>query len=189
MMSVKKRRDTQLSRVIINRGLDIPGGLSVATKELGGDYLPEGAVLSQPINGVAHVVKIARVTAETSTTEVKVAKYHNLKAGDFVMVTLASKAVEVTKVEEGKKEDVLTLSEAIGTLSKGTALVEAKAAATDDSTLKYQPLAIVGTGQVLQSMDNAITDAYPQAVVQNLYLPDFVAKFLPGIVNVGYFSV
>lgn len=63
-MTVKKRRDSELPRVFVHKTADIRGGVSVATSDLGGDYLREGAVLSAPVEGTTHVVKIGVIAAE-----------------------------------------------------------------------------------------------------------------------------
>ena len=47
-MTVNRRKDTRTPRVFIHKIADIRGGVSVATSELGSDYLPEGAVLTEP---------------------------------------------------------------------------------------------------------------------------------------------
>ena len=93
-MTVKRRKDTQTPRVLMHKLADIRGGVSVNVTELGGDFLPEGAVLSAPIDGICHVVKIAKLTEEagSSDTTIKVAKGHNLLVGDVVMADEGGKA-------------------------------------------------------------------------------------------------
>ena len=86
-MTVKRTRDVRTPRVMIHKTADVRGGVSVATSELGGDYLPEGAVLSAPVDGICHVVKVAVLTAAAAAADkqIKVAKHHCFKAGDAVM--------------------------------------------------------------------------------------------------------
>ena len=89
-MTVSRRKDSNVPRVIMHKVADIRGGVSVHSAELGGDFLNEGSVLSAPINGICHVVKVAVVVADVAETDkvIKVKKGHNFKVGDFVMVNV-----------------------------------------------------------------------------------------------------
>ena len=69
-MTVSRRKDTQTPRVFMHKVADIRGGVSVNVTELGGDFLREGSVLSEPVDGISHVVKIAVLTAEADATAV-----------------------------------------------------------------------------------------------------------------------
>lgn len=84
-MTVKRRRDTSLRRVILQRVADIPGGVAVNTKDLGGDYLFEGTPISKPEGGMCHVVKTAKLYADLASddTAIKVEKGHHFKTGDI----------------------------------------------------------------------------------------------------------
>ena len=94
-MTVQRRKDSRLPHVFMHKVADIRGGISVKSSELGGDFLHEGAVVSVPDNGICHVVKIARVVAESSDTSIKVKKGHNFVKGDYVMADEGGKAVEL----------------------------------------------------------------------------------------------
>lgn len=59
-MTVRRVKDTRTKKVFMHKIADIRGGVAVKTSELGGDYIPEGTVLSQPDNGICHVVKSHR---------------------------------------------------------------------------------------------------------------------------------
>lgn len=187
-MVVQRRKDTRTPRVIMHRVADIRGGVSVMTSELGGDFLREGAVLSAPENGICHVVKIATVVAEVAAADktVKVAKFHNFRANDIVCADENGTAVKISKIDESNKDyDTVTLSAALGAIAKGGFLVEAAAVSTDavKSTLKYTPLAIVGTGKPIEAKANIDTDAWLFAVTKSNPLPECVAKHLKGVIN------
>ena len=53
-MTVKRRRDDNFPRVVVHKMADISGGVSVDTKELGGDILLEGTPLSAPVFQFTH---------------------------------------------------------------------------------------------------------------------------------------
>lgn len=186
-MTVKRRKDTRVPSVIMHKVADIRGGVSVSTAELGGDYLPQGAVLTAPIGGICHVVKFATVAAAAAATDtaIKVNKGHNLKIGDIVMADEGGKAYAITAINDsGSTTDELTLKTALGVeLAAGAFLIEAAAKADADSALKYTPFAINGTGQPVVQNDNLITDAWVIAVTKGNALPDCIAKHLKGIIN------
>jgi len=185
-MTVNRRKDTKTPKVLMHKVADIRGGVSVNVSELGGDYLREGAVLSAPVDGICHVVKIAVVVADVAAAEkaIKVEKFHNFKQGDFVMLDENAAAVKISAIDESNKAfDTITVATALGAISKGAQVVEAAAASTDASALKYIPLSVVGTGKRIEPKSNLDTDAWVIAVTKGNPVPEYVAKHLKGIVN------
>lgn len=185
-MTVTRRKDTRTPRVLIHKVADIRGGVSVNTSELGGDYLNEGSVLSAPVDGISHVVKVAEVVAEVGATAktIKVKKGHNFKQGDFVLLNEKSVAAEISAIDSSNKEyDTLTVKTALGAIAIGAGIAEAKAASTDASELKYKPLAITGTGKPIKANSNLDVDAWLIAVTKGNNLPDCVAQYLTGVIN------
>ena len=188
-MTVRRRKDTRTPRVFMHKVADIRGGVSVKVSELGGDYLPEGAVLSAPdAGGICHVVKIAVVAAavEESGTTIKVKKLHNFKVGDYVMAGEGGVAYAITAIDTaGSKDyDTLTVGTTLGALSQGDFLMEAAAeSATTTSALKHVPLALVGTGKPVIEGTNLDTDAWVIGVTKGNPLPQCVAEHLRGIIN------
>lgn len=187
-MTVKRRKEDRTPHYIQHRIADIRGGVSIKASELGGDYLPEGAVLSAPdTTGICHVVKIAEVAAEVAAadTTIKVKKLHNLKVGDFITPALKGKAYAITAIDESNKEyDTLTVGTSLGAIVLGAHVVEAKEESEDNkSVLKYEPKAINGTGKPVDPKSNLDTDAWLFAVTKGLKLPTFIASKLTGIIN------
>lgn len=195
-MTVRRRKDSAVRHVVMHRVADIRGGVSVKTSELGGDYLPEGAVLTAPDGGICHVVKIGRLTADAAEADktVKVAKGHNFKTGDIVTPGEGGKASTITAIDNSRSDyDTLTVKAALGALKSGGFLTEAKAEAAGTpaaentpaslSELKYTPFAIVGTGKPVIPGDNLSTDAWVIAVTKGNPLPPDVEKHLKGIIN------
>lgn len=188
-MTVNRRKDTKTPKVLMHKVADIRGGVSVNVSELGGDYLREGAILSAPVDGICHVVKIAVVVADVAAADntIKVEKFHNFKEGDFVMLDVNSAAVKISSIDDSNKAyDTLTVATALGAISKGAQVVEAAAASTAEaktSALKYVPLAVVGTGKRIEPKTNLDTDAWVIAVTKGNPVPECVAKHLKCIVN------
>ncbi len=185
-MTVKKRRDDATPRVFIHKTADIRGGVSVAVSELGGNYLREGAILSAPTNGITHVVKTAEVTAEVAAADktIKVSKFHNFKVGDIIMTEPGKAAHAITAIDESnKKYDILTVKTALGAIPLGGFIVEAKAEATEDAALKYEPQSVNGTGKPFDPKSNINTDAWVIGVTRNNPVPAFLTDKLKGIIN------
>lgn len=188
-MTVRRNKDTRTPRVLMHKVADIRGGVSVNVSELGGDYLREGAFLSAPVDGICHVVKTATVSADVAEAEaentVKVEKLHNFKSGDFVMAKVGGVAVKIKSIDTSNKAyDVLTLSAALGAVSKGSQIAEAKEAAEQNtSALKYKPLSVVGTGKPIDPKSNLDTDAWVIAVTHGNPIPEFMVDALKGIIN------
>lgn len=183
-MTVKTRKDADTPRVFMHKVADVRGGVSVAASELGGAFLREGAVLSAPVGGICHVVKVATAAAEAGATEkaIKVQKHHNLKPGDFVTTALGTAAAKVTAIDESAKAyDTITLDKAVGAVALGGFIVETKDAT--GAALKYEPQSICGTGKAVDPKSNINTDAWVIGVTKGNALPADIAKKLPGIIN------
>lgn len=189
-MIVQKRRDDLTPRYVIHKLADVRGGVSVATSELGGNYLREGAILSAPIDGITHVVKTGEVVAEVAAADktIKVSKFHNFKVGDIIMTAPGGKAHAIAAIDESnKKYDTITVNTALGAIALGGYIVEAEAEATGESTsksaLKYEPQSINGTGQPFDPKSNVQSDAWVIGVTRNNPVPDFLIDKLKGIIN------
>lgn len=187
-MTVSRRRDSETPRVFMHKTADIRGGVSVNVSELGGSFLNEGAVLSAPIDGICHVVKVAVLTAEASDTDtaLKVKKGHNFKVGDFIMAKTGAKAYAITAITETEKtHDTITVGTTLGVkIGVGGFIIEAAAESTaSSSALKYTPLALVGTGKPIIQGHNLDTDAWVLGVTKGNPLPECVTKTLTGIIN------
>lgn len=185
-MTVKRRRDDNFPRVVVHKMADISGGVSVDTKELGGDILLEGTPLSAPVNGVCHAVKIARVVGDVGATEksVKIAKGHNFRVNDVVMIDEAKVATKISKIDDTAKDyDTITIKAELGELKKGAILVEAKEESANASVLKYHPIAIAGQNVAIEPKSNLIVDAWVFAVTTGHSLPSCISKSLTGVVN------
>lgn len=186
-MTVKKRRDDATPHVVMHKVADIRGGVSVKTSELGGNFLREGALLTAPdTDGICHVVKTAQVAVAVGSTEkaIKVTKFHNFKVGDVVMADGGTKAYPITAIDDsGKDVDILTVKTTLGELKANTALVEAKAESADAAAVKYEAVAVNGTGKPFDAKTNIDTDAWVIAVTHKNPVPAAVVAKMKGIIN------
>ncbi len=127
-MTVKRRKDVRTPKVLMHKIADIRGGVSVNVSELGDDYLPEGAVLSAPVSGVCHVVKVAVAyeAAAADATTLKVKKGHNFQVNDIITPDAGGKSVKVTAIDKSNASyDAFTIAEAVGAVALGAALTQA----------------------------------------------------------------
>ena len=189
VMTVRKKKETEVARVIMHRVADIRGGVSVVTSELTQDFLPEGVPLSLPdSNGKTHVVKFALVKANAANdaTSISVYKGHNFKVGDYVFAVENGKAYAITAIDTSNSGyDVFTVGTTLGVaLTADTSyLLQAKATGASGAAFKYEPAAINGTGQVIEANSNLITDAWLMAVTKGNKIPSVIAGKLKGIIN------
>ncbi|MBR6903437.1 MAG: hypothetical protein IKN32_01110 [Bacteroidales bacterium] len=188
-MTVKRKKETAVAKVIMHRVADIRGGVSVVTSELTQDFLPEGAPLSAPDNnGKTHVVKYALVktNAGDTATQISVYKGHNFKAGDIVFAAENGKAYAISSIDSSNSGyDVITVGTTLGVALTADVsyLLQAKTSGASGAAFKYEPAAINGTGQVIEANSNLITDAWLIAVTKGNKLPSIVAGKLKGIIN------
>lgn len=185
-MTVKRKRDDLVPRVFVHKTADIRGGVSVAASELGGDYLREGAILSEPNKGLVHVVKIGEVAAAVAAadTTLKLKKNHNFKVNDVVFATAGGAAMKITAIDASNKAyDALTLSGAVGAIAAGGFVCEGKSQAASGAALKYEPQSVNGTGKPIEPDSNIITDAWVIGVTKGNPVPSFITAKLKGIIN------
>lgn len=185
-MVVKRVQETRTKKVFMHKVADIRGGVAIKTSELGGDFIPEGAVLSAPDAGICHVVKVAQLKAEYSgDTSLQVSKNSCFKVGDQVMTKVGGKAYAITKIDASNKEhDVITIGTGIDAAHQHEFIMEAKAQSTNNtSKLKYEPLALVGTGKAFKAGENVDTDAWLIGATKGNPLPADIAGKLKGIIN------
>lgn len=185
-MTVKRMKDTRVAKVFVHKLADVRGGVSVVTTELSGDYLPEGAVVSAPIDGKSHIVKFAKVVEDVaaSGTSIKVAKNHHFKVGDVVFAEAGSAAYAISAINSSNAAyDVLTVGTTLGALSNGAYLFHAPEAGETAGAFKYVPFAVLGSGQPIDPQSNLISDAWVIGVTKGNALPALVANELKGIIN------
>lgn len=188
-MTVKRKKEDSVKKVIQHRIADIRGGVGVKTSELGGDYLFEGTPLGAPVNGLVSVVKLARLVtqAANNATDYEVAKGHHFKVGDPVMSAEGAKAYAITAIDKTSNtaKDVITIGTTLGVVVPvGGYLMEAAAVTSgSDSALKVTPQSLNGTNQPVAAKENIFTDAWLIAVTKDT-LPTAVLSKLKGIVQI-----
>lgn len=187
-MTVNKRKDSNLPKVFVHKVADVRGGVSVATADLNVDFLHEGRVVSAPVSGICHVIKYAKVQANASNSDVKIKVYkgHDFKVSDVVCAAEDGAAYAITAIATSNASyDEITIGTTLGVaLTKDVSYIfHAKEAGASGSALKYEPLAVVGTGKPVLKNSNIDTDAWVIGVTKGNELPALIAGKLKGIIN------
>lgn len=120
-----KKTESAEKLVFVSKLETVPGGGTVAVKDLGGDRVYAGSPLYKDDNGLYHVIKVAKVaeTAASSATSIKIAKGSNLKAGDYLGVAGTSgKQISAIDRDGSTSYDTVTLATTLGALTAGDLL-------------------------------------------------------------------
>lgn len=120
-----KKTESPEKLVFVSKIETVPGGGTVAVKDLGGDRVYAGAPLTKDENGLYHVIKVAKVAenAGSTATSIKIAKGSNLKAGDYLGVAgTSAKQISAIDREGSTSYDTVTLAATLGALTAGDLL-------------------------------------------------------------------
>ncbi len=187
-MTVYRRKDSKLPKVFVHKVADIRGGVSVAIADLNVDFLHEGRVISAPSSGICHVVKFAKVQANATNAAVKIKVYkgHDFKVDDVICAAENGAAYAITAIDTSDDDyDELTIGTTLGVaLTKDVSYIfHAAESGASGAALKYEPLALVGTGKPVVANQNIDTDAWVIGVTKGNALPSLIASKLKGIIN------
>lgn len=160
------KKETPEKLVFERKIEDIPGGITVAVRDLTQKRIFAGTPVGPDQNGLYHVVKTARVREKVTTgTAYKVDKGHNFKVGDILAyngVGYAISSINVTAVEH----DVISVATSLGEIEAGAVVFEGDKSAASDVTFKYVPSALVGTTMDIIEGDNHLTDGVVRGSVR-----------------------
>lgn len=177
MLKIDRKKDNRVIRAFTHKLADIPNGITVSAADLTQKVLREGTPVGKDENGLYHVVKTAVLTAKAndSATTYTVAKGHNFKVGDVVMLSLGSKAYAITKIETNSGDvnsDDITVGTTLGaTAAKGSVLYLAASAGESGSAFKHTPVALVGESYDAEALSNHIVNAVTIGQVRESNIP------------------
>lgn len=172
MLKIDRKKDKRVIRAFTHKLADIPDGITVASAELTQNKILEGTPVGKGPGGLYHVVKVAVLSADATitTTDYNVAKGHNFKAGDFVMLKEGGKAYAITAINTtgNSAEDTITVGTSLGAVAKkGDVLYQAdKESAGTTSTFKYEPAALVGESYDVEQLANHVVNAWTIAQIR-----------------------
>lgn len=144
-MKIEQLTTTRETTPIVQNIGDIPGGMTLKTTNMGGEYVYAGSPLcrtytSSALDGMVEVVKTAEVQANyTSGTSIRVLKGHHFKVGDGIAQEGMTASDTITAIDKTTSTayDTLTIAGTIGACSAGTVLVQV----TIDATVKHTAVA------------------------------------------------
>lgn len=170
--------------VFLSKIEDIPGGVTVAVKDLVQTRVGAGTPIGKDANGLFHVVKTAKMQADAAAdaTVYKVLKGHNFKVGNYL--ANGAKAYAITAIDTSNADyDALTVGTTLGVAATGAILYEGDKSAATGVTFKYAPTALVGTTFDVITGDNHSTDAIVRGSVTEVnisaYISDAIKAALP----------
>jgi hypothetical protein len=170
-MQIFKSTENRQVNAFVTKLEDIPGGGVVAAADLTQPEVLDGTPVGVDSNGLFHVVKTAKLTADVTNdaTAYPVAKGHNFKVGDVIALKKGAKASAITAINTSEEtHDTLTVGATLGEVAATGAVIFQAAAATTgtDSAMKYAPVGLVGTGFSVIPGDNHTTDIVVRGTVK-----------------------
>lgn len=147
-MKIEQLTTTRETTPIVQNIGDIPGGMTLKTTNMGGEYVYAGSPLcrtytSGSLDGMVEVVKTAEVQANyTSGTSIRVLKGHHFKVNDGIAQEGLTVSDTITAIDKTTSTayDTLTIAGTIGACSAGTVLIQV----TVDATVKHTAVAYGG---------------------------------------------
>lgn len=159
-----RKNEKPRSKVFLTKLEDIPGGVTVAVKDLNASRICAGTPIGPDKNGLYHVTKTAVIAVQSTDENVKVAKGHNFKKGDILAT--GNKGYAINSIDQSPTDhDVLVVATSLGTLNKGTVLYEGDKSAASGVTFKVKPTALVGSDIDVTPTDNHTVDAIVRGTV------------------------
>jgi hypothetical protein len=141
-MDVKRYTETAYNPVFLKILEDIPGGVTLITKEIPSDVTELGAGTplceSATTLGLYNPVKSAKSTStQTASTSITVRRPHLFKVGEFIAKDSGYTATTISSITHtAATTDTIVTSVAVGALTTNTRLI--RAAATSRSTSGFR---------------------------------------------------
>lgn len=183
MLTIIRQKDNRVVRAFTHRLADIPNGVNVSSSEFTQSVLKEGTPVGKDATtGLYHPVKVAILTKAAGATDVTytVAKGHNFKVGDFIMLKPAGKAYAITAIATNATDatsDDLTVGTALGAAAKGAGIYQAEAEATGtQSKFKYEPVGLVGESYDIEPDSNLLVNVVTIGQVREALIPALGAE-------------
>ena len=178
MLTIVKQKDNRVSRAFTHKLADIPNGVNVANTEFVQRVLKEGTPVGKDATtGLYYPVKVATLTAaaESTATAYTVAKGHDFKVDDFIMLKPGAKAYAITAIATNATDatsDDITVGTTLGAAAKGAGIYQAAAqAATNSSAFKYQPIGLVGESYDIEPNSNLLANVVTIGQVREALIP------------------
>lgn len=179
---IKKQRDKRVIYAFTHKLADIPGGITVATKDFTQARLAEGTPVGKGDGGIFHIVKVATLTAAAtaSATDYQVAKGHNFRVGEFVMLKEGGKAYAITEIDATTSDayDTIKVGTTLGVArAKGDGIYQAaKESAGTSSKFLYDPVALVGESYDVEKPNNLFVNAWTIGQIKEANIPGVGAE-------------
>lgn len=177
MLKIDRKKDNRVIRAFTHKLADIPGGITVSVADLTQKVLHEGTPVGKDSNGLYHVVKVAVLSADatSSATTYTVKKGHNFKVGDVIMLATSAKAYAITGIATNATDstsDDITVATTLGAAAtSGSAIYQATTAGASGSAFKYEPKALVGESYDVEALSNHVVNAWTIGQIKEANIP------------------
>ena len=192
-LQITRKKDNRVISAFTHKLADIPGGVTVAVKDLTQTILNEGTPIGPDSVGLYHVVKVAILTAAAtaSATSYTVKKGHNFKVGDIIMLKNGGKAYTIATIATNATDstsDDITVGTTLGaTAAIGDCIYQAAAeAATNVSAFKYAPKALIGESYDVEALNNHLVNAWTIGQVKKANIPAIGAEVKAVLTGISF---
>lgn len=184
-LRIKRSGDAPTNHCIEHKIADIPGGVTISTKNLGGGVIYEGTPFGNAEGGIKQIVKTARILAKVTDKEVKieVEKGHHFVVGDYVS-GLGATAKAITSIDKSSEaKDVITLEATLGKeLAIGTAIIESS---SESNEPKVKAVGVIGSTNYIDQGSNFFTSGWLICTVNEARAPivtDAIKASMKGVI-------
>jgi len=186
-LTIKRQSDNRVTKCVLHRIADIPGGVTVSVSELGGNVLFEGTPIGVGSNGLYKVVKTAKVVtaATSSATTYEVAKGHHFKVGDYFAAGTANGQAITAIDKTDPAKDVITVGTTLGVAI--TVDTVAYQTTGSNKTLAVTPSAFAGSTEDVEEGNNLFVSAWVIGVLKEANAPavtEAIKTALKGVIYV-----
>lgn len=183
MLTITKKKDVRVVRAFTHKLADIPNGVTVSENDfVNNRVLSEGTAIGKnPATGLYHIIKMAILTAAASNTDTTytVAKGHDLKVGDYIMLKEAGAAYAITAITTNATDatsDDIEVGTTLGAAAaKGTAIYQSGKTGATNSAFIYPPVALVGESYDVAQLTNRLVNAVTIGQVREANIPELGA--------------
>ena len=178
------KTESPLIIVFDNKIETVPGGITLAVKDLTQKRVSAGTPAGKDSNGLYHVTKTARINTAVGEADksINVDKKHNFKVGDIL--ACGSKGYAITKIDQSNAGyDAITVPTALGAIAVGEVVFEGDKAGDDGVKFKYSPVLLTGTTMDVIEGDNHLVDGVVRGSVReaaiDAAISEEIKKLLP----------
>lgn len=165
-LKITKKEDKRIWSAFTDKLAFIPNGVTVSKTGISQSVLLEGTPISIDSDGLAHIVKTARVAATVAddATVIKVYKGHNLAVGDNVWAVKGGKCYAIASIatdsDHADWDDITVGTTLAVALAEGDTIIKGgTSTGATKGGFAAAPVALVGAAYDVADLDNMMVAA------------------------------